>query len=180
MTFVPPTPAVRGDGGVMDDSAERETLDADRVIVGVDGSASSIAALRYAARTAAAFDAPIEAISTWAFPRLASAYAVAHWSPEEDARAVLDSAVEQAFGSEPPPGLVCTVLPGPPARTLVELSRGAGMLVLGSRGLGGFRGLLLGSVSSACAAHAHCPVLIVHGDTLGDAGAPAEEESQPA
>lgn len=163
----------------MNDSAERENLEADRVIVGVDGSASSVAALRYAARMAAAFDAPIEAISTWAFPRLAGPYVVAQWSPEEDARAILNAAVEQAFGSEPPAGLVCTVLPGPPARTLVELSRGAGMLVLGSRGLGGFRGLLLGSVSSACAAHAHCPVLIVHGDGLGGEDAPAGE-SEPA
>ena len=153
----------------------------DRVIVGVDGSASSITALRYAARIAAAFDAPLEAVTTWAFPRLADAYIVAHWSPEEDARAVLDAAVEQAFGSQPPAGMVGTVLPGPPARTLVDLSGSAGMLVLGSRGRGGFAGLLLGSVSTACAAHAHCPVLIVHGEGADPAdAAPAATDASSA
>ncbi|HET8928347.1 MAG TPA: universal stress protein [Microbacterium sp.] len=162
----------------MDDSAERVTVDTDRVIAGVDGSASSIAALRYAARVAAAFDAPLEAVTTWAFPRLADAYTVAAWSPEDDAAAVLKAAIEQAFGSEPPAGLVGTVLPGPPARTLVQLSRNAGMLVLGSRGRGGFAGLLLGSVSTACAAHAHCPVLIVHGEGADPGDGEPEEESR--
>jgi nucleotide-binding universal stress UspA family protein len=63
-------------------------------------------------------------------------------------------------------------LHGPPARTLIEESRNAFMLVLGSRGHGGFAGLLLGSVSTACAQHAHCPVLIMHGPTPA-ADAPA-------
>lgn len=175
MTFVPPLIVAVCDRGGMNDSAERVTADADRVIVGVDGSAPSIAALRYGARIAAAFDAPLEAVTTWAFPRLADAYTVAAWSPEEDATAVLDASIEQAFGSEPPAGLVGTVLPGPPARTLVDLSRNAAMLVLGSRGRGGFAGLVLGSVSSACAAHAHCPVLVVHGEGLDVADAPEQE-----
>ncbi|MGA7206344.1 MAG: universal stress protein, partial [Specibacter sp.] len=51
---------------------------------------------------------------------------------------------------------------GPPRQSLIEASREASMLVLGRRGFGGFAGLLMGSVSSACASHAHCPVLIVH------------------
>ena len=52
---------------------------------------------------------------------------------------------------------------GHPRSTLIEESKSADMLVLGRRGHGGFGGLLLGSVSSACVAHAHCPVLVVHG-----------------
>ncbi|WP_343048836.1 universal stress protein [Microbacterium immunditiarum] len=53
------------------------------------------------------------------------------------------------------------MLTGPAARTLIELSKSCGMLVLGSRGLGGFAGMLLGSVSAACVEHAHCPVFVV-------------------
>lgn len=143
----------------MDDN----NLDRDRIVVGVDGSASSIAALRYGARIAEAFDAPLEAVTTWTFPPYADAYLVARWSPEEEAEAVLDRAIEDAFAGDPPDGLTRTIVAGPAARTLVELSKSCGMLVLGSRGRGGFVGLLLGSVSATCAEHAHCPVVVVHG-----------------
>jgi len=61
-----------------------------------------------------------------------------------------------------PPDLTRQVIAGPPSRTLIELSADSAMLVLGSRGHGGFAGLLLGSVSAACGEHAYCPVLIVH------------------
>lgn len=162
MTFVPIGPDPAGDSGDMND----ENAAADRVIVGVDGSASSIAALRYAARIADALGAPLEAVTTWSSPPFADTYLVPSWSPKDDARSVLDAAVEQAFGAEPPP-LKRTVLLGPAAGVLIGLSRRAGMLVLGSRGHGGFAGLLLGSVSAACAAHAHCPVLIVRDGTEG-------------
>lgn len=138
-----------------------ELIESDRVTVGVDGSASSVDALRYAARIADAFDAPLEAITTWSYPAFTSWSASAEWSPEEDAKAILTTAVEQAFGGTPPP-LRRTIIPGPPAHALIEQSKRSAMLVLGSRGRGGFAGLLLGSVSAACAQHAHCPVLIVH------------------
>jgi nucleotide-binding universal stress UspA family protein len=73
---------------------------------------------------------------------------------------VLDGAIEIAFGGNPPE-LTRTVLTGAPARTLIHASKNASMLVLGSRGHGGFVGLLLGSVSAACAEHADCAVLVV-------------------
>lgn len=136
------------------------STDSDRILVGVDGSASSIAALRYAARIADAFDAPIEAVITWTYPPFSEPAYIAEWSPELDAREVLDGAIAMAFDGNPP-SLTRTVLTGPPARTLIRLSENASMLVLGSRGHGGFVGLLLGSVSAACAEHAHCPVLVV-------------------
>lgn len=157
VTFVP----VRRANGADDEGME--DMDLDRIVVGVDGSESSVAALRYAARLADAFDAPLEALTTWTFPPYAGASLVAGWDPERDAADTLDAAVERAFGGSVPEGLTRTVLVGPAARTLIEVSDRCGMLVLGSRGHGGFAGLLLGSVSSACAEHAHCPVVVVHG-----------------
>lgn len=134
----------------------------DRIVVGVDGSAASIAALRYGARIADALGAPLEAVTTWTYPPIMDSYTIAGWSPEDDADKLLESSISEAFASSPPAHLQRTVLAGPAAATLIDVSRSAGMLVLGNRGHGGFVGLLLGSVSRACVAHAKCPVLIVH------------------
>ncbi|HEU5223185.1 MAG TPA: universal stress protein [Candidatus Lumbricidophila sp.] len=140
------------------------TPDSARILVGVDGSTSSIDALRQASRIAAALDAPLEAITTWEFPVMLDGgyYPIENWSPENDAKQILSDAIDQAFGGNPPAGLKRTTLQGSPARVLIDESEHASMLVLGSRGHGGFVGLLLGSVSAACAEHAHCPVLIMH------------------
>lgn len=140
-----------------------QTNHAARIVVGVDGSPSSIDALRYAARIADLFDQPIEIVTTWDAPLYGEATTAAGWEPEQWAEKVLDRAVDKAFGDTVPPNIVKTIRVGPPARTLVELSAHAAMLVVGSRGRGGFAGLLLGSVSAACAEHAYCPVLVVHG-----------------
>lgn len=131
------------------------------IIVGVDGSEPSVRALKYASTLATALDASLEAVATWAPPPL-DPMAMIEWSPQDTAEEVLDGAIHDAFGGHPPAGLERTVAPGPPARTLIELSDRCDMLILGSRGHGGFAGMLLGSVSAACAAHAHCPVVIVH------------------
>ncbi|MFC5501444.1 universal stress protein [Lysinimonas soli] len=143
----------------MDDQENSE-----RILVGVDGSPSSIEALRRGARIAKAFDAPLEAVTTWEFPTALDGfyYPAPEWSPESDAHQILSTAVEQAFPDGPPDKFTTTTLQGAPARVLITESEHAGMLVLGSRGHGGFAGLLLGSVSGACAEHAHCPVLIMH------------------
>jgi nucleotide-binding universal stress UspA family protein len=133
-----------------------------RIVVGVDGSASSIDALRYAVRAARAFGTTLEAMTVWTYPAGAELAMLAGWSPENDAHEILDAAVQEVFGNSRPSWLSTTTLSGPPARALIEESAGAEMLVLGSRGHGGFVGLLLGSVSSTCAEHARCPVLIVH------------------
>jgi nucleotide-binding universal stress UspA family protein len=133
----------------------------DRVVVGVDGSAASVGALRYAARIADALDAPLEAVITWDIARYVylERDRVQHTGQAASER--LRTAVQEAFGDESPEGLLQTTLEGDAAHTLIQLSATCGMLVLGSRGLGGFRGLLLGSVSRVCAEHAHCPVLVV-------------------
>ncbi|MBS1697433.1 MAG: universal stress protein [Actinobacteria bacterium] len=141
-----------------------DTTDTKRIIVGIDGSDSSIAALRYAARLADALDAPLEAVTTWYPASITGAELVIEWTPEVVAQDTLAKAVVSAFGDTPPVRLIRTVAEGMPAATLIEMSRTCEMLVLGNRGHGGFVGLLLGSVSAACARHAHAPVLVVRPD----------------
>ncbi|MSR99873.1 universal stress protein [Arthrobacter sp. BL-252-APC-1A] len=133
------------------------------IVVGVDGSALSLVALRTARRLADLLQCRIEAVTVWSYPvALAVPIASSEWSPRVEAESILDETVQEAFGEDLPEGLQKTVVSGQPVPVLVEASNDAEMLVLGSRGRGGFAGLLLGSVSSAAAAHAHCPVLIVH------------------
>lgn len=137
------------------------------IIVGVDGSAPSIQALQQAAELAISLNCPLEAITTWEYsvlydPYYASWAPDAEWSPQSEAERVLDTALEDAFQGEPPLPIRTKVMRGRAAHVLTEMSKNARMLVLGNRGHGGFAGLLLGSVSAACAAHAESPVLIIH------------------
>lgn len=149
---------------------EAEKADSRRVVVGVDGSESSVRALRRAAEIAEALSMPVEATMTWENPVMLGAYYPnTIWSPKEDAEKILASAVEGAFGGHVPRQLTQRVLQGAPAPTLIKESEDAYMLVLGSRGHGGFVGLMLGSVSAACTAHAHCAVLVVHTPNPPDA-----------
>jgi nucleotide-binding universal stress UspA family protein len=137
-----------------------------RVVVGVDGSKESIRALRWAARAATATGARLEAVAAWDYP---ATYGWAawpqEWNPANDAKRALASTVDEVFGAERPSDLQLIVREGGAARVLLEESKGALMLVVGSRGHGGFAGLLLGSVSANVAEHANCPVLVMHGET---------------
>ena len=143
------------------------------VIVGVDGSACSIAALAYAATIAAALDAPLEAITTWTYPVLLDPFDPSvDRMPKKYAERAAREAIQAAFQGAAPDRFTHRVIPGPPREVLVELSDEASMLVLGSHGHGGLTGLVLGSVSASCAAHARCPVLVVHETDLA-ASAPA-------
>ena len=135
-----------------------------RIVVGVDGSEQSRLALHWAQTIARATAADIEAVTVW-FPPVnyGFAYSTDDWNPREDAEKTLTEAVDAVFGAERPRSLRLVVREGNPTHELLTQSEGATMLVLGSRGHGGFAGLLLGSVSAKCAEHAHCPVLVVHG-----------------
>ncbi|MDT0264397.1 universal stress protein [Jatrophihabitans lederbergiae] len=143
-----------------------------RVVVGVDGSPSSIAALRWAACLAPSMNAQIQAITTWQYPTGAGAgigmgggvgMEMAD-APEAVATTILDQALSAAFAHTPPAGLHRATLQGNPAQVLLDVSTDfdALMLIVGSRGHGGFVGLLIGSTSAYCAEHATCPVLVVH------------------
>lgn len=140
------------------------TNDTDKpIVVGVDGSESSIAALRRARTIADALHRPIVVVASWFAPAFTGGGALAYdWDPVGDAQLVLDDAVIEVYGRKDPDGVTTKVLEGHAAATLVKESANASMIVVGSRGHGGFAGLLLGSVSSAVAEHADCPVLVVH------------------
>ncbi|HUW77382.1 MAG TPA: universal stress protein [Candidatus Nanopelagicaceae bacterium] len=136
------------------------------IIVGVDGSETSMIALRWAAKLAPTLGGNIVAVIAWDYPARPGweGEIPDWWRPDEDAIKILDETLDSVFGKNRPVGLVTSVQQGRPTPILIEASKDADMLIIGSRGLGGFAGMLLGSVSSSCAEHAHCPVLVVHGD----------------
>jgi len=140
-----------------------------RIVVGVDGSHESRQALRWGGWLAAGADAWLEVVGVWQYPA-ASNWGTSgvpmNWSPEQDMEKVLTEAVDAAFGDQRPPRLRLMAVEGHPVPALLERSRGALAVVVGSRGHGGFGGMLIGAVSAKVAEHASCPVLVVHGDAL--------------
>jgi nucleotide-binding universal stress UspA family protein len=154
---------------------------APRVVVGVDGSSQSKRALRWATAVAASFGASIEAVAAWQTPSMSGWGPVAvAWDPKQDMEICLKDAVDDVFGDNRPEHLHLSVREGHAAQVLIQQSTGAAMVVVGSRGHGGFAGLLLGSVSASVAELAHCPVLVIHGeeDPLVPAAAATAEQDQ--
>jgi nucleotide-binding universal stress UspA family protein len=136
-----------------------------RIVVGIDGSQHSELALRWAGHFAAIFGARLEVVGCWEYPVSFGWAAIApEWSPSQDIAKVLDDTARAVFGDQLPRGIQLEVREGGAAKVLLDACTGAVMLVVGSRGHGGFAGLLLGSVSAIVAEHASCPVFIVHGD----------------
>jgi nucleotide-binding universal stress UspA family protein len=140
----------------------------ERIVVGVDGSDGSVAALRWALAEAEIRGAEVEVVHAWQVPVPALMYDGMVPPPADidfaaEAEEIVVRCIKAATGGADPLVPVHTRVPsGPSAASLVAASEGAGLLVVGSRGHGGFAGLLLGSVSQQCAHHAHCPVVIVH------------------
>ena len=136
-----------------------------RIVVGVDGSESSKQALRWAAKVAAPFGAGLVAVAAWDYP---VTYGLAAWPQDWDlakgTEKALTDTVDEVFGAHRPADLELMVRQGGAPAVLLKESVGALMLIVGSRGHGGFAGMLLGSVSANVAEHAPCPVLVVHGD----------------
>jgi len=134
-----------------------------RIVVGVDGSESSVRALSWAARQAQYTGAVLEVITTWEWPTSYGWGLVIPegWNPTDDAQKVLDEAIEPVARAHPDLTIRPRVVEGHPAPVLVEASAGAELLVVGCRGHGEFAGMLLGSVSEHCVTNAHCPVLVL-------------------
>ena len=140
-----------------------------RVIVGVDGSETARKAVRWAAREAKLRGMKLELVTAWEIPTYSyvSRYGFPAISDEmmksltARAEGHLAEALVEARAEARDVQIETIAAEGQPAKVLVEVAKGADLLVVGSRGLGGFRELLLGSVSQQCAQHATCPVVIV-------------------
>lgn len=142
-----------------------ESSETRRIVVGVDESEQSKHALRWAGRLASWMGAQVEVVSAWYLPVGYSWGAVPlEWSPTVDLEKRVSALVDEVFGSERPAPVTIMVREAAPSELLIQRSETAEMVIVGSRGMGGFRGLLLGSVSTKVAEHAKCPVLVVHGD----------------
>jgi|ERR1700677_2241226 nucleotide-binding universal stress UspA family protein len=134
-----------------------------RIVVGVDGSESSKDALKWAAQQAELTGASLEAAISWDIALSSYGYPVpvpSDYNPAENAEQALAETVRDVLG-DGAKAVVMRTVQGNAAQTLVELAKGADLLVVGSRGHGQFVGILLGSVSEYCAAHAPCPVVVI-------------------
>lgn len=142
-----------------------------RVLVGVDGSTAAHAALEFAAQEARLRDATLVAVMAVDVPDYAwiDPYAVRS-HPTEDLLALAHQKLDRVLAAAGTEGLeverVVTAVPAP--RALIDRSADSELLVVGSRGHGGFRGLVMGSVSMQCVLHAQCPVTVVRPEPATD------------
>lgn len=135
------------------------------VIVGVDGSASSLEAVDWAGDYADAVGAPIELVAAWDWPNSYGWPVLVPdgYSPLGDADHALAISSERLLGRHPSLHVTAETCQGYAARVLVDKSTSAALLVVGSRGHGQFTGMMIGSVSEQCVSHAHCPVVVIRG-----------------
>ncbi|MGA3488973.1 universal stress protein [Micromonosporaceae bacterium DT55] len=139
------------------------------VVVGVDGSACSLEAVRLAAREATVRRRPLRVVHAFIWPMMRTPLGPSSAGPPEgglrnQAERVVAEAVEEARKVAGDIEVTGAVVDGAPTPVMLQEAHEAGLIVLGNRGLGGFAGLLLGSTSAQVAAHATCPVLVVRGE----------------
>lgn len=145
---------------------DHEIDETPRVVVGVDGSDASVTALRHGAELATRHDLPLHAVACWQVTTTGPLPNQFGWAPPvedyiQHTEELLARAIAHARLDLPEGRLVEHVEQSAPARGLLRTTAGARHLVLGSRGLGGFERLLLGSVSSQMVEHTPCPVTVV-------------------
>ena len=137
------------------------------VVVGIDGSPNSVAALRWAFRYAVATKARLKAVAA-SNPHMGFGFApISIGDFEREAHHTLDRAIKRALGDHPAVPIETEAMHQDAVAALLEASNGADLLVVGDRGVGGFAGLLLGSVSRRCVRQAHCSVVVVRGSCAG-------------
>ena len=134
------------------------------VVIGVDGSAESVAALEWAAGYARGCGAKLRAILAWHYPAAAGVAPIGKAPKEisDEVRTTMAEALDKSIAAGAP-GLDIEqkIGYGHPSQVLVDASQNADLLVVGSRGRGAFTGMLVGSVSLYCVTHARCPVVVV-------------------
>jgi len=157
---------------------------APRIVVGVDGSPTADEALRWAIRQARLTGAAVDAVAAWEYPASMGGFGLAPMGMYDNtdfARVAADSIADAIGRVGDPAARGVTVRPrvaeGNAATVLLAAADGADLLVVGSRGHGGFTAALLGSVSQHCVHHAPCPVVVIRGHGHGPAPA---EDSVPA
>ncbi|MFF3455430.1 universal stress protein [Streptomyces sp. NPDC002730] len=142
--------------------------DAGRIVVGVDGSAPSIRALRWAVRQSELTGDPVEAVISWEYPAAGWASMVPGVSPDFDPEAlatqILADSLKETLGAERAAAITQKVMIGNAAQALIEQADGASLLVVGHRGYSGFKATLLGSVGLHVTQHAPCSVVVVRGE----------------
>ena len=136
------------------------------IVVGVDGSPGSRKALNWAAAEAADHGADLVVVNVWEHTLMPPAGSVSvseHYVPDPSQRTADDllQVIKEELGEQPPVVVQPHVKQGRPAKVLIDESANADMVVVGKRGFGGFKGLVLGSVSQHVAAYAKCPVTVV-------------------
>lgn len=134
------------------------------ILVGVDGSPSSRIALSWAAAEAADHQADLVVLNVWEatlLPPVGSVPQSGLADPNQLAAETLVQVIKEVLGDDPPVLVQPRIKPGNAAEVLIEESEDAALLVVGTRGRGGFAGLVLGSVSQHVAAYARCPVAVV-------------------
>jgi nucleotide-binding universal stress UspA family protein len=163
------------------------SINPEPVLVGVDGSASGLAAVELAAREATLRHRPLRIVHAFIWPLLPVPLGPAPAGPPDgglrhDAERILDEAVTHARTVAPDAIVTGELISGAPAPVLLACAHTAALVVIGDRGLGGFSGLLVGSVAMYLAAHAACPILIARGGAdpagpvvLGVDGSPAND-----
>jgi nucleotide-binding universal stress UspA family protein len=138
-----------------------------RILVGVDGSQPSYGALNWAVVEAGLRGARLDVVHAYDYPQMVTPFgpvmAIDWETIDKASRDLLEEMIAGAVGAaETPPESVESIsVNGSAARSLLEAAQGADLLVVGSRGRGTLRGLLLGSVSQQCVHHASCPVAVV-------------------
>jgi nucleotide-binding universal stress UspA family protein len=139
-----------------------------KIVVGVDGSPASAQALRWAVGQGRLTGGEVHAVISWLPPT------VYDWGPAisdidwaKDSRRALDDTIADTLDPDDAAKVQRHVIQGHPAQALTDAADDADLLVVGSRGHGGFTGMLLGSVSHHVIAHAPCPVVVIHGEAHG-------------